>query len=218
MRSSRLAYSLIVALVLLVVGPVQAQPQQITVRDGSTLRIDGTSSVNAFTCVAETVDGHGRLAATPARLASIDDVDSIDRREPQAQLNVPVHALDCGKERMNEDLYEAIGANEHPMIRYRLDEADLLERVGEDTYRLHTRGRLSLAGEERSIEMTVVGKRIGDGKYVVQGSKSLLMSDFGIDPPSALLGLIKAHDRIEVHFDLVAECMANIAANYAPCE
>ncbi|NBC18616.1 MAG: YceI family protein [Bacteroidetes bacterium] len=212
MRRRRLAYSLATALVLLIVGSAQAQTQQITVRHGSTLQIDGTSSVNAFTCVAETVDGHGRLATTPARLASTE------RRQPQAELTVPVHALDCGKDRMNEDLYEAIGASEHPTIRYRLDEADLLERVGEDTYRLRTRGWLSLAGEERPIEMTVVGKRIGDGQYAVQGSKTLLMSDFGIDPPSALLGLIKAHDRIEVHFDLVAECMANIAANYAPCE
>lgn len=212
MRSTYLAYSLLIALALLFVGPVQAQMQQITVRNGSTLRIDGTSSVNAFTCIAETVDGHGRLATTPARLASTSV------RESQAELNVPVHALDCGKKRMNKDLYEAIEASEHPMIRYRLDEADLLERVGEDTYRLRTRGQLSLAGEERPIEMTVVGKRIGDGQYTVQGSKSLLMSDFGIDPPSALLGLIKAHDRIEVHFDLVAECMANIAANYTPCE
>jgi hypothetical protein len=213
MRSSRFVFSVVLGLVLLVLGPVQAQPQQITVMHGSTLRIDGTSSVNSFTCVAENVDGQGRLGTTtPARLASLEE------RQPQAKLTVPVQTLDCGKERMNEDLYEAMEASEHPMIRYQLDEAKILERIGNNEYRLRTRGRLSLAGEERSIEMTVIGTRIGEGRYAVKGSKEMLMSDFGIDPPTALLGLIKAHDEIEVHFDLVAECMANIAANYAPCE
>ena len=213
MRST-LAHVLLAALVVLTAGRVQAQSSQMTLAPGSELRIEGTSTVNAFTCVAETMDGYGRLAAsTPARRASLNDAQAA-----QAEISVPVQALDCGKKKMNEDLYEAMQAEDHPSIHYRLDDAEVIDQVGDDQYRLRVRGGLRLAGTERPVEMTVVGKRIGEGTYAVEGSTALQMTDFGIEPPTALLGLIKAHDRIVVHFDLVAECMATIAANYAPCE
>jgi hypothetical protein len=43
-----------------------------------------------------------------------------------------------------------------------------------------------------------------DAQTQLTGKQRLLMSDFGIDPPTALLGLIRARDRILVRFDLVA--------------
>lgn len=41
-----------------------------------------------------------------------------------------------------------------------------------------------------------------EGKYRVRGSKMLTMTEFGVEPPSVFFGLIKAHDSIEVYFDL----------------
>jgi hypothetical protein len=50
----------------------------------------------------------------------------------------------------------------------------------------------------------VQGQQRADGTYQATGSLPLLMSDFGIDPPTAMFGLIKVHDQITVRFKLIA--------------
>jgi hypothetical protein len=64
-------------------------------------------------------------------------------------------------------------------------------------------GELTLAGEQREIEMVVVAERLADGRFTLVGSRELKMTDFNITPPSALFGLIKAKDTVEVVFDLM---------------
>jgi hypothetical protein len=63
---------------------------------------------------------------------------------------------------------------------------------------------LTIAGTERLVSLTVQGQQRANGAYQATGSLPLLMSDFGIDPPTAMLGLIKAHDEITVRFKLIA--------------
>jgi hypothetical protein len=61
-----------------------------------------------------------------------------------------------------------------------------------------------MAGSKRRITFFATGRQDGSGKLTGTGSVDLKMTDFGIDPPSALLGLVRAHDDIRVRFNLVA--------------
>jgi hypothetical protein len=38
-----------------------------------------------------------------------------------------------------------------------------------------------------------------------QGSLQVRMTDFGVEPPTALFGLVKAHDDILIRFHLMAD-------------
>lgn len=170
-----------------------AQPR-VTLADESQLWIEGSSSVNTFTCAAGTVDGTGIFARPSAP------------RDVTAEVWIPVRQLDCGKARMNNDLYTALNAQVHPHILFRLDEAHLVTSATDDDGMSYLRatGQLTIAGVERTIALNLQGHQRPDGTYRATGSLPLRMSDFGIDPPTALLGLIKAHDRITVRFDLIA--------------
>ena len=44
------------------------------------------------------------------------------------------------------------------------------------------------------------------GALRVSGQVDILMTEFGLEPPTALLGLIKAKDRVTIRFDLTADC------------
>lgn len=37
-----------------------------------------------------------------------------------------------------------------------------------------------------------------------QGTLPIQMTDFNVEPPTAMLGLIRARDKITVHFDITA--------------
>jgi hypothetical protein len=181
------------------VSPIAAQ-DQVMLRPGSEIRIEGRSTVNTFSCRAEEVRGFGQLADNRSvrRTAAVSN-------EATVEIFIPVASFDCGQDRMNRDLLSALRAKEHPVIRYRLNRAELLEAYARGaSYLLRTTGQLSIAGTERTVDITVAGKTRQDGLFEVEGAATLRMSDFGIDPPTAMLGMIKVHDEITVRFDLLA--------------
>lgn len=165
----------------------------LTLSGESRLWIKGSSSVNTFTCEAGSIQGFGLLDPVPSG------------RQAVAEVQVPVRQFDCGKPRMNEDFYKALKAEALPQILFDFTAAELTSQVADEgRYLVSVTGRLLIAGTERPARLRVQGQQRLDGSYRATGSLPLLMSDFGIDPPTALLGLIKAHDVIVVYFDLIA--------------
>jgi polyisoprenoid-binding protein YceI len=176
-------------------------PMNVQVELESRLRIDGSTTVSSFACQSEEVYGGALITEGAFR----GDSSVVLGGAGRADLRVPVHSLDCGRRAMNEDLFEALKVDAHPTIQFDLERVDVLERAGggDGPYRLGIMGALTIAGVERSIEVEAVGEAVGAGRGRAYGRKSLLMSDFGVDPPVAMLGLIRVQDEIEVHFDLV---------------
>jgi polyisoprenoid-binding protein YceI len=184
-------------LILALTFPLVANAQEsmrARVHPESTIQIHGTSTVNSFVCQSGSVEGWAQLQRE-GRAA-----------DPSVSVVVPVRSFNCGNRRMNSDMQSAMKAGSHPAIQFELTEARLVDgpASGNGDHRLLVDGKLKLAGTERAISFFVSGREESDGRMYVTGHAPLLMSDFGIDPPTALLGLVQAHDRIEVRFDLVA--------------
>lgn len=68
--------------------------------------------------------------------------------------------------------------------------------------KLHILGTLQLAGAARPIAMDVIVKRQSPTHFAAYAQTNVLMTDFGVTPPVALFGLIKAADEVHVTFDL----------------
>jgi polyisoprenoid-binding protein YceI len=62
---------------------------------------------------------------------------------------------------------------------------------------------LTVAGSPKEIKMTVKLTSLGNGKYKIEGNKEVLMTDFGVKPPTAIMGLLKARDRLTFYFDII---------------
>lgn len=182
---------------LLVGVPATAQAQYI-VRPASQFWIDGTSTVNAFTCAASEVAGSGTVDE-----AALDASQQADLR---AEVVIPVRAFDCGVRQMNRDLYEALKGAAYPAVRFALRHAELLPSAASAEWTpVKVRGTLTLAGAQRPVTVMARGQRLPDGRIRIQGRHALRMTDFDIEPPTGLLGLVRAHDDIVVRFDLIAE-------------
>jgi len=188
-------------LVSLLVLPAYGQPVGLELLDESEFWIRGTSSVNTFTCTVDSVRGEGPM---PAGRASVSA--AAFTAEGAARLAVPVERFDCGKEQMSKDLKETLGADDHPTIRFRLHEVE--KTISPDTVGGWTRvtalGYLTVSGTERLVRVSARGREVSDGMFRLQGCKPITMTYFGVEPPTKFLGLVKVHDRIEVHFDLLA--------------
>ena len=174
------------SLALLVAAPLALAPE-------SRLWIEGDSSMHAWSCKAEKFGVTGE--AQPAKLGELPAVRTL-------RVTVPVASLNCKNDTMNDKLREALKADKHPRVEFVL--ASLQPQPGAPSaqHKLQAIGELTIAGRALSAPIDLVAVVQPDGTVAVHGNLPLLMTDFGVDPPSAMLGLMKTKDAVTVKFEL----------------
>ncbi|MDA3873541.1 MAG: YceI family protein, partial [Kiritimatiellae bacterium] len=122
-------------------------------------------------------------------------------------LQVPVESLNCARQRMQQDLREAVKFNKHPFIRYELVEIRKITPVSgeKETVSIELTGNLYVAGVVREIEHEIEVVKLDKETFRIRGRLDLKMTRFDMEPPTALLGLIKARDLFEVGFQFQAK-------------
>lgn len=174
--------------------------------ENSRLWIEGRSNVNTFECMAQEYIAEAILPEIQnqqideAELPEVNIEDNVT-----ITVGIKVDGFECGRSRMNRDLKEALNSDEFPEITFTLRNATALtipENI-EDGFELEVEGSLTVAGVTREITFQSQGYYMSDGRIRAIGSKSIKMSDFNVEPPTALLGLVKAEDELNVRFDLI---------------
>ena len=129
------------------------------------------------------------------------------RGQPIAEISVPVKSLRGESSGMDHDMHSALKAEAHPAITYTFQKLlnATVQRDGpghQASLKLRIMGTLDMAGVSKPISMDVIVKRNSPRHFVAYARTQMLMSEFAIKPPVALLGLIRADDKVNVVFDL----------------
>jgi polyisoprenoid-binding protein YceI len=102
---------------------------------------------------------------------------------------------------MDNKTYDALGADSHPNINYKLEKVTGLNNKA-GSYDINTTGYLTIAGATNKIDMYVKGTMGGDGSITFSGSKKIKMTDYKIKPPTALMGTLTTGDDVEIVFQV----------------
>ena len=197
--TKRYLTSLALTALLTIAGVVHAQSVRLVVGPDSKLWIEGGSNLHDWSCKASAID------------ASID-VDQAFLTTPMApsptllrkvQVKVPVRNLKCGHGGMDNNLYKALKADDTAEISYIMATFDVVPGAVTDSFTVKTVGALTVAGTERTVNMDVTASRLADGSVRAEGALPLLMTDFGVKPPRALLGTLRTDNKITVKFSLL---------------
>jgi polyisoprenoid-binding protein YceI len=183
--------------------PLTLQPQ-------SRLWVDGTSTVRSFTCKASVLEADVSAAsanAVSAVLAGQKAVQSVEVRVPAAR-------LDCGNGTMNEHMQKALKSAANPSITFRVN-SYTVDAAG-DAARGALTGTLTLGGVQKTITVSAAGRDAGDGSLRVTGVYALDMTEFGLKPPTLMMGTMKVGATVKVGFDLRLRSSAPIAAAPQP--
>ena len=142
----------------------------------------------------------GTLAVTPSGFLRVEGDSSLHKWISTAtvvrltsggtanqEVRIPVSGLRSGEAGMDKNTRAAMKAAEFPDIVFRMTKYEAGKLDGE----------LTIAGRTRPVTLDVEleGRR-------VRGAYALKMSDYGIKPPSLMLGAIKVRDAVTVRFDL----------------
>lgn len=175
-----------------------ATPRTIALdlQPASRLWISGSSTVRSFECNATAFDANVESApgASAAVLAGEKAVTAVEVR-------VDAERLDCKNGTMNEHMLKALKAKANPTIVFKLASYDLAKQA--DAIRVTLNGTLALGGVEKPISVTVNATEGASGMLHIVGTHELKMTEWGLKPPSLMLGTMKVDERVKVGFDLL---------------
>lgn len=159
-------------------------------KTASNLEVHGTSSLHDWIVDAEQQSG------------TIDISKAEDLKINKLSFSVIAESLKSGKSGMDKNTYKALNTKKHKSIDFNLSSIKNVKAVTDNHYMVTAVGDLKISGATKSISMDLDVK-FTDSNVSIEGKKDLLMTDFGIDPPKALLGTIKTGNEISIVFKSV---------------
>lgn len=171
-------------------GRLDLQPE-------SKIWVDGTSTVRSFSCTAAVVEAD--VATTKPNAAGA--VFAGEKAITDVAVRIPAKRLDCKNGTMNGHMFKAIKADAAPTIAFTLKSYDLLESGDDVTTKM--KGTLSLGGTTKDITIDAGLVQTPTGALRVKGSYDLRLTEYGLKPPSLMMGSMKVGDLVKVNFDLL---------------
>jgi polyisoprenoid-binding protein YceI len=115
------------------------------------------------------------------------------------EVKIPVESIKSTKGKiMDSKTYDAFNFEKYPFIIYSLTSAKINQTAGT----IDAKGTLSMGGATRPIELQAKYKVLPSGELQLTLSKTLKMTEFKMEPPTAMMGTIKVGDEVTVNFDI----------------
>ncbi len=204
LKARNMKYASIAASLVIVFGSTRyasAQGTTIYVKSGSSLQLDGTSTLHNFTCTTQDVEGSVIVDGSQLSGGVSDAKNFI----VGANIVIPVKNLKSESDGLNDNMDNALKMKDNPNITYTFgnSESALAESGNSSKFDIKTMGTLTIGGAQKQIEMIVTLSKTDDGKITMHGREDVNMTDFGIDPPSFMFGALKAGNKVVISFDLM---------------
>lgn len=176
---------LIVTITIIFPSVVKAQYSPI-ISQNSFINVHGTSNVHDWDMKPTKMIGELGITNTKQIYA--------------ITIKIEVKSLKSGNGIMDGKTYDAFNYKKNPNIVFQLLEATQTKLSDKDE-EITLTGNLSFAGQTRKISFKSICKITKTGDYQLKGSVPLKMSDYGIKPPTAMLGAMKTGDAVTIKFD-----------------
>ena len=186
------------AMVCLMGSTTAGDKKRFYLENGSRLYIKGTSNVNAFTCDCE--DQYGAQVLEVERNGGY-------ARFHNVELQVKSRNFDCHNGKIDHDMQKALKADQYPHIKIKLVDTwqnpKYLDGTCKDWFDVQANVNITITKVSRLLSIPAKAKIIGPNRFLLRGESALQMTAFGINPPEAMMGMIKVNDWISFHFDLI---------------
>ncbi len=164
---------------------------QLSIQPSNTIILKGTSTLHDYECKSTVLNG-------------VIEMDTLMRTFTSAEVIIPVKSIHSESSSMDDNMYEALKAEKYTDIKFSLFHSDSPGEKNlihsDSTLQLH--GTLTIAGKEQLIDLPVKVIKNSNGIITVRGKKTLLMTDYGIKPPTFMLGVLKTGNEVSVEFEV----------------
>ena len=177
--------------VILLIGADRPPKDGYILTGNYEVTIDGTSNLRDWK--EKVGDVTGEMTAV------VNDDGSVELRSIRICMKVLSIKSDMGRV-MDNKTYEALKAATCPEIQFTVSAPIQLVQVRDCQTAFPVKGDLALAGMSKPVTMLVTTFEIRQRNLSFEGSQRINMSDYGVKPPSALFGTMRAAPDITIHF------------------
>jgi hypothetical protein len=177
---------LIVLTVILTTVSLQANAQRNYNVARAIFEVAGTSNVHDW--VMKSTEGNGtvNLTITDSKIADINNLT----------ITLLAESLKSSKTSMDDVAYETLDTKTYKNIKYILKSAS---KINETTWNLI--GTYTIAGTSKDYR-TQVSITANNGTFILKGSNQITFADFGMSPPTAALGVVRAGKDLTLIFNI----------------
>lgn len=181
---------------LFVAGTTIAQDITLTASESSSMIIDGDSNVHNWEAEATQVNGTLVLQNVESITAESLTPESFK----SLSLVIPVDGIDAESGGLKRNIHKHMEKDDYPNVTFELNNVTNISNQN-GSLLITGNGVITAVGNEYTAEMQVTAN-VQNGGIQFTGEKQLLMTDFGIDPPTAVFGTIRSKDEVIIKFDV----------------
>ena len=165
----------------------------------SKLWLEGTSTLHDFTITAN------NIKSSISFESSMNENNSLEEfKITYLKLIVPIWKLDSGNESMDENMQEALSAEVNPNIVFALISPVVFSFDNViDSITINATGNLTVAGTKKSVDLNITVLTQSENEFEFKGEIKLLMTDFGVEPPSMFFGTMNTGNELTVKFEMI---------------
>lgn len=168
----------------------------------SKLSIDGKTNVNSFTCAIAKYFGTDTLVLH-------EGGKNVRPVFVKGSVGLDASTFDCGMAIMTSDFRKTIKSEVYPtiVIDFISFERNPSYKEGEEKFIGIL--KISLAGVTKLFEVNCAIETKPNGLIHLKGGRQFTFADFGLKPPTRMMGAIKVQEDLNVNFHLVLKLDSN---------
>lgn len=168
------------------------ETSSVIIKERSTLLIKGESNINNFSCL---YDNDEIKKTIPIKYTVEGDKIRFDK----TVLLLNNTFFDCGGNGINRDLRKTLNTEDYPQIALTLNEIEKTE----DPSKINAEIAIKIAGISHNYRIPI--EIIKNQNLIVNGQLKIKLTDFNLNPPKKLFGIIAVDNKIEITFNLEIE-------------
>lgn len=169
---------------------------RFVVQPESKLTIDGKTNVNSFQCAITQYFGRDTLVLQ----------EGGRNRRPvftKGFVGLEAASFDCGMAVMTNDFGKTIKSKEYPFIYIEFISFEKGSGTQLSGGKFKGKIKISLGGVTRPFDVDCIIEAKESGLIHLQGGREFTFSDFNLQPPTKMMGMVKVNDALVVNFHLV---------------
>ncbi|UCH15627.1 MAG: hypothetical protein JSV22_06600 [Bacteroidales bacterium] len=170
------------------------------------IQISGTSNINNFKLTS---------SLSPVNLNDSINKKTINNESPVIELQIPIKKFRTSNPLIYKDFIKLLNAESYPFIIIGIN-YQTLNNIFQKSLKKYFQLEITLTGVTQRYKVAYETSRCYDEYIFIQGLKNIKLSDFNLEPPEKLKGLIKVNNNLLINFGFLYNCNDNL--NFAKIE
>jgi polyisoprenoid-binding protein YceI len=188
------AVKLVLATIIFLAVPALVMAQssyKLAASPDVTIKVLGSSNVHDWVMTSTAMQSQGDFIVNGDKLQALHSLS----------FRLAVKSLHSEHASMDDRTYKSVNASKYPDISYKLTSA-VVTPAGAGKYLVKTKGNLTIAGATQPISMDVTAT-VANNIITCTGEKKIQLTDYGIKPPTFMLGTMKVANDLTIQFNLI---------------